>query len=120
MARFDVDFIFCCPCFVSEVHDSIFLNFNFNYECIAFCKRKNSRKRFEHEMFVGCKCFIVILARLSEEMYDDNLTCLYYNRGDFYQFIIENERFPRKKCYSCHRCSVRKLLKYYMRFVVSQ
>ena len=59
MATFDADFIFCCLCFVPVVHDSIFLNFNFSYEYVAFYKRRNPRKRFEYEMFAWCKSFIV-------------------------------------------------------------
>ena len=36
MATFDVEFILCCPCFVSIVHDSMFQRRRFNYEYINF------------------------------------------------------------------------------------
>ena len=123
MATFCVEFIFCCPCFVSGVHDSIFLDLKFNYEYVVFYKWRNPRTKFEHEMFAGfCwwSFIVTCFAHLSEAMHHDNCTRLYHNRRIFYQLIVENEHFPRKKCYSCYKRSVKKLLKYFIRFVVSQ
>lgn len=48
-----------------------------------------------------------------ESMYFDTCVCWLYNRATFFRTIIENEPCPIRKCYSCYRGSVKKLLKHF-------
>ena len=120
MATSDVEFLFCCPCFVSVVHDSMFQRHRFNYQYINFYNQAITVKNLVIETFAVCKSTLVVyFAHLSEVMFHDCLVCVRYNRKTFYRLLIESERFPRYKCYSCYRRSVKKLLKYFVLFLVS-
>ena len=50
-------------------------------------------------------------------MYFDTCVCLHYNRATFYRTIIKNELYPIRKCYSCYRRSIKKLLKHFLKLI---
>ena len=86
--KFDVEFIFCCPCFVSVVHDSMFQRYTFNYEYINFYKQAITGNNVVIETFAVCKSTLVCFAYLSEVMFHDCVVCAHYNRKIFYRLLI--------------------------------
>ena len=96
-----------------NVIDSITSTFNFYKQAIT-------GQNVVIETFAICKSTLVVcFAHLSEVMFYDCLVCAHYNKRTFYRLLIENEGFPRYKCYSRYRHNVKKLLKYFVRFLVS-
>lgn len=82
MVRFDVEFIFCCPCSLFVVHDSMFLNYSNDF--VDFCKQMIPGRNFEHEMCTNYRPVILTcFAHLSETMYCDVRVCLHYHRRTF-------------------------------------
>ena len=120
MVIFEVDFIFCCPCFVPDIFYWRFIAYKKNFEFACFVHRRNPRKVFdiddskkEGSMLITC------FEHFFEAMYFDTFDCLHYYRATFYQVVVGNSPYPKKKCYSCYRRSFNKLLKHSPRFVVS-
>ena len=82
MATFEVDFIFCCPCFVTSVFDLRFYNLRKNFEFSHFIHRRNRREAFDIDNFPGERTmFVSCFMHLSDEMVLDSLECLHYNGG---------------------------------------
>ena len=79
-----------------------------------------TQKNVVTETFAVCKSTLVVcFAHLSEFIFHDCHACAHYKKKTFYRVLIENEGFPRHKCYSYYRRSVKKLLKYFVHFLVS-
>ena len=62
MVIFDVEIIFCCPCFESDIIHAMFLDYKKNYEFACFVNRRNPRKtldvdNFEKENSMLITCF---------------------------------------------------------------
>ena len=116
MALFAIDFVFSCPCFVSDVLNAIKISAK-NNDVGVFGNRNHVVKNFEVDNFEKDKfMFICCFDHLLDGMYFDTKNCLHYYRQVFFQMQIENYFYKTKKCYSCHRRSIRSILKYYPRF----
>ena len=119
MAIFDVEIIFCCPCFVSNIIPAMFLDYKVNYEFASFVNRRNPKKTFDIDNFEKKNSMLITcFEHLSQPIYLDNCVCLHYYKSTFYRTIIKNEPYPMRKCYLCSRQSVKKFLKYFPRFII--
>ena len=106
MAMFEVDFIFCCPCLVSNIFDSRFMGYKKFFEFTCFVHRRNPKKVFDIDSFKkDSSLLITCFEHLCSSMYFGKCVCLHYNRATFYHMIVENMSYPIRKCYSCYRRS---------------
>ena len=62
--------------------------------------------------------FVCCFDHLTEEMYLDPVNSLHYRKSVIYRVVLDNCEYPKRKCYTRYKKSVRKLLKYFPRFVV--
>ena len=116
MAIFDVDFVFSCPCFVSDVQHAIARSTK-NYEISAYINGKHVVKNFETDYFKNEKfVFVCCFEYLVDGMLFDTKNCLHYTRRVFFRMQLDNTCYKTKKCYQCYRISIKRLLKHYLRF----
>ena len=119
MAIFEVDFIFCCPCFVPDIFKSRFHEIRRNFEFSSFVHRRHLKKPFDIDNFREQKSmFVCCFDHLAEAIYLDFVDCLHYYKSIFYRVLLDNYHYPKRKSYICYRRRIRKLLKYFPRFVV--
>ena len=118
MATFEVDFIFYCPCFVSDIFESRFFTYKKKFEFVFFVHKRHPKQVFDTDNFKKDRYMLfTCLEHQCEIIYFDTVGCLYYYRVTFYQVIVDNSPYPKKTCYLCYRRSIKKLLKYFVRFV---
>ena len=116
MAIFDVDFVFSCPCFVSDVQHAIARSTK-NYEISAYINGKHVVKNFETDYFKNEKfVFVCCFEYLVDGMLFDTKNCLHYTKRVFFRMQLDNTCYKTKKCYQCYRISIKRLLKHYLRF----
>ena len=116
MAIFDVDFVFSCPCFVSDVQHAIARSTK-NYEISAYINGKHVVKNFETDYFKNEKfVFVCCFEYLVDGMLFDTKNCLHYTRRVFFRMQLDNTCYKTKKCYKCYIISIKRLLKHYLRF----
>ena len=98
MAIFEVDFIFCCPCFVSEIFESRFFTYKKSLEFAFFVHRRNPKKVFDIENFEkDGPMLITCFEHLCDTMYFDTVNCLYYYKATFYQIVVDNSFLSQEK-----------------------
>ena len=120
MATFEVDFIFCCPCFVTSLFNLISHNLRKNLEFSHLFIGEIEERCLTLTIFqVNETMFVSYFMHLSDAMDLDSLECLHYNRRVFYRVVLGDGPYAERKCYSCYGKSVRKLLKCFPRFVIS-
>ena len=121
MEIFDVNFIFSCLCFVADFSDATSMNFEFNYQCISFVQRKRSMKveYIVENFFDSSRILITCFEHFCELMvFDTYHNCLHCNERTFFQMVVDSIRVPKRKFYCCYRKSVKKRLKYFLRFII--
>ena len=122
MAIFDVNFIFSCPCFVADWFEALSMNFKFNFQYISFVQRRS--KKMDHiveNFFDSSSILITCFEHLYELMvFDTYHNCLHYNSRTYFQMVVDSIQVPKRKCYRCYRESIKKLLKYFLRFIIKQ
>ena len=115
MVIFDVDFVFSCPYFVSNVRHAIVISTK-NYEIGAYVNGKHVVKSFEIDYFKNEKSvFVCCFDHLVDGMRFDGKNCLHYSRRGFFRMKHDNTCYKTKKCYQCYRIIIKRLLKYYPR-----
>ena len=116
IAIFDVDFVFSCPCFVSDVQHATARSTE-NYEIGAYVNGKHVVKNFEIDYFKNEKSvFVCCFDHLVGGMRFDTKNCLHYTRRALFGMQLDNTCYKTKKCDQCYRKSIKRLLKYYQRF----
>lgn len=99
MAMFEVDFIFCCPCFVLAFPIWDFKNF---VEFFHFIYRRNRREACDIVNFPSKKNMLVsCFLHLSAAMDLDSLECLHCNTCVFYRVVLDDGPYAIRKSYSC-------------------
>ena len=85
MTIFEVDFIFCCSCFVPGIFKLSFHAIKKNFEFAYFMHRKHPKKPSDINNFKEKKSmFVCCFDHLAEVMYLDTLNYLYYYKSVFY------------------------------------
>ena len=113
-AIFEVDFIFCCPCFFSGIFHARFMVYKTFFEYTCLVHRRNSNKTFDVDNFrKDASMLITCFEHLYVAMHFDTVEWLHYNRSTFYRVVVDNSIYPKRKCYHCYRKSVKKLLKHF-------
>ena len=119
MAIFEVGLIFCCPCFIPNIFETRFQSTKNNFEFPHFMHWRHPKKPFDINNFAKGKSMCVCyFDHLTEAMYLHTVNCLHYRKSVFYRVVLDNCQYPRRKCYTCYRRSIRKLLKYNPQFIV--
>ena len=100
MARFEVDFIFCCPCFFPNIFESRFhaiKSIKKKFEFAYFVHRRHPKKPFNIDSFKSEKSkFVCCFDHLAEAMYLDTVDCLQYYKSVFYRVVLDNRHYPKK------------------------
>ena len=118
MLIFDVEFIFCCPCFIRDIAMTMETKCIKNYHFGCFLHRA-TKKSFRLENFHSTnERLFTCYDHLFEVMYYYLMSCLHYNRKTFFRLVVDTNPIPRIKCCLCYRKTIRKLLKYFSRFTV--
>ena len=107
------------PVLLSDIIRTMFLDYKKNYEFSCFVNKRNPRKTFHVGNFE--KENSMLIARfeyVSQSIYLDNCVCLHYHKSSFYRTIIKIEPYPIRKCYSYCKRNVKRLFKYFLRFII--
>ena len=84
LAIFDVDFVFSCPCFVSDVQHA-FARSTKSHEIGVYVNGKHVVKNFEIDYFKNEKSvFFCCFDHLVDGMRFDTKNCLHYTRRCFF------------------------------------
>ena len=128
---FEVDFVFSCPCFVSDVLSTIESS-TMNYEIDGYISGNHAVEDFEVVYFKNessificyddhfkneSSIFICYHDHLLESMQFDIKNCLHYNRRVHFRMRHDFNYYWTKKCCQCYRISIKKLWKCYPRFI---
>ena len=114
---FEVEFVFSCPCFVSDVLPAIEKS-TMNYEIGGYVSGNHVVKNFEVAYFKNeSSVFICCHDHLLESMRFDTKNCLHYNRRIHFRMYHDFNYYWTKKCYQCYRISIKRPCKYYPRFI---
>ena len=90
MAVFDFDFVFCCPCFVPDIHQAIERSTK-NYEIAAHVSGNHVVKNFEVDYFKMKSLFFVCCFDYHwDSMYYDIKNCSHYHRRVYFRMRHEN------------------------------
>lgn len=117
MALFNVDFVFSCPCFVSNIQQAL-LKSTKNFEIVTCVSGTHIVKNFGIDYFKKDRTiFICCYDHLLDGMQYDTQSCLHYNRRDFFRMCQDGSLYKIKKSFRFYRRSIRRLLKYYLRFI---
>ena len=111
MPLIDVDFVFSCSCFVSEIKETL-LRSKKNY-VIAACFGKMHVDHFKEER----TSFVCYFYHISEGMQFDTCKCLHFYKRVFFDMCHDGSLYKNKKCFRCYRRSIKSLFKYYVRFI---
>ena len=118
MAIFEVDFIFCCPCFIDDIFETRYFSYIKKYEFEHFVRRRHPKELFDVDDFQDEKTILIsYFIHFGDSMYLDLLECLQYNKKVYYRINLGNISPHHKKYCLCYRRSVRKLLKFFPRFI---
>ena len=97
MAIFEVDFIFKCPCFVSNIFDSRFMGYKKIFEFTCFVHRRNPKKVFDIDNFKKDNSMLITcFEHLCSLMFFNKCVCLLYNRETFCRMTVDNMPYPKK------------------------
>ena len=109
MAVFEVEFVFSCRCFDSDVLSAMGMS-TINYEIGGYVSRDHVVKVFEAVYFKNeSSVFICCYGHLLESMRFDIKNCLHYNRKVNFQMRHDFSYYWTKKCYQCYRISIKRL-----------
>ena len=120
MPIFDVEFIFCCLCFAEDIEVAINTKYVKNYHFGCFCHRTAANSfRLENfhltdEQMFTCYYYLCL------GIYFDSINWLHYYKKVFFFSGCWHHPFPKRKCYSYYRKAIKRILKYFPRFIVSK
>lgn len=90
----EVDFVFCCSCFVSDIFYLRFMRYENFFEITHFIHRRHSRLEFDFDNFeMDGSMLITCFDHLKEAMYSDAKNCLHYYKRTFYQTVLKRNAF---------------------------
>lgn len=93
MAVFDFDFVFCCPCFVPDIHQAIERSTK-NYEIAAHVSGNHVVKNFEVDYFKMKSLFFVCCFDYHwDSMYYDTKNRSHYHRRVYFRMCHESSCF---------------------------
>ena len=108
--------------FVAGLFEALSMNFEFNFQYISFVQRRS--KKMDHiveNFFDSSSILITCFEHLCELMvFDTYHNCLHYNRRTYFQMVVDSIQVPKRKCCCCYRESIKKLLKYFLHFIIKQ
>ena len=98
MTIFDVNLIFSCTCFVVDLFDSLYMNFEFNYQYIFFVQRRSKKKDHITEIFLDSRSIMITCFEQLCELivFDIYQNCLHYNGRAYFKMIVDSIQMPKK------------------------
>ena len=111
MPLFDVDFVFSCSCFVSEIQESL-LRSRKNYVIAAYVGRMHVDHFKEKRTIFVCYFYHIL-----EGMQFDTCNCLHFYKMAYFDMCHDGSLYKNKKCFRCYKRSIKSLFKYYLRFI---
>ena len=85
MAIFEVDFIFCCPCFFDDISETEYFPYTKNYEFVHFIRKRHSKMLFDADEFQDEKTMLIsCFIHFADSVYLDSLESLHYNKKVYY------------------------------------